>query len=116
MKTPRWWPVLFEGRPVQEPKNRRTLSGIREELSEALDTVDLSQVKLYCPRSGVSRIRIGNYWWLNASPKVLEFSSISVGDSIYTLHNEAGNKQTDLPEFPRSSRGRFSCWLRISNP
>lgn len=96
----RWWPVLFEGRPVQEPKiEGNFIWKLREELSEALDTVDLSQVKLYAQDPSIPDTD-RQYWWLNASPKVWSFSSISVGEPVeYTLHNEAGNKRRIFQNF-----------------
>ncbi len=96
----RWWPVLFEGRPVSDSEIEGSfIWKLREELSEALDKVNLSQVELYAQYPSISD-EVRQYWWLNASPKVWSFSSISVGKQIeYTLHNEAGNKRRIFQNF-----------------
>ena len=42
----------------------------------------------------------GNYWWLNANPKIWSFSDIAVGETqAYTLYNENGNKRRIFQNF-----------------
>lgn len=43
----RWWPILFTGRRTDDKKEGAYIWKLRDELSKALDRVDLSNVRLY---------------------------------------------------------------------
>lgn len=96
----RWWPILFMGKPVNRAGEEGSfIWKLRDELSEALDIFDLDHVELYA-KDLVASKEGRQYWWLNASPKVWSFSSISVGEEIaYTIYNEAGNKRRIFQHF-----------------
>jgi 5-methylcytosine-specific restriction protein B len=77
---------------------------LRNELSEALDRVDLSRIKLYAA-SSENRTTI-NYWWLNTNPKVWSFSDLSTGSIQYfTFYNERGNRRRVFQNFVDAKPG-----------
>lgn len=85
----RWWPILYVGRPADEDAEGSYVWKLRDELREALESTDLSAVKLY-PEPKDKH----GYWWLNANPSIWSYSNISVGEvETYTLYNEKGNKR-----------------------
>lgn len=48
------------------------------------------------------------YWWLNANPKIWNFSSTPIGSrQTYTSHNEAGNKRRVYQYFTQVRPGDF---------
>ena len=99
----KWWPVLYVGKRASKEDEGTYLWKLRDELSAALDQVDLSMTQLY-----VSQLEDNgkNYWWLNANPKVWSFSSIAVGEShFYTSHNENGNKRRIYQNFVDAKPG-----------
>ena len=49
---------------------------LRDELSAALDKVDLSGIELYVAAAPGEEDR--GYWWLNANPKIWSYSDIAV--------------------------------------
>lgn len=92
------WPILYYGKAASKDEEGAYIWRLREELSEALDLVDLSKVQLYdnTPDSTESR----GYWWLNANPKIWSFSDIAVGEEqSYTLYNDNGNKRRIFQNF-----------------
>jgi len=94
----KWWPVLYVGKKANKDEKGTFVWKLREELSDALDKVDLSSVDLYVQSSEV--IEGINYWWLNANPKVWSFSNLAVGEShFYTSKNENGNKRRIYQNF-----------------
>lgn len=101
----RYWPVAFAGKRAPDDIDGYYIWKIREELAEALQQVDLSDIPLYAPKIEVPD-RDRQYWWLNANPKLWSFSSISVGQEIvYTLHNERGNKRRIFQNFLNAKVG-----------
>lgn len=99
----KWWPILFVGRPATMDEEGTYVWKLRDELSEALDEVDLSHVDLYAQTG--DHITHG-YWWLNANPKIWSFSNVGVGEvQDYTLYNENGNKRRVFSHFLEAKAG-----------
>jgi len=94
----RWWTVLYVGKAAGKDEEGSYVWKLRDELSDALDKVDLSQIQLYAvSEEGEDE---HHYWWLNANPKIWSFSGIAVGDvQSYTLYNENGNKRRIFQNF-----------------
>ena len=88
----KWWPILYVGRSASKDEQGSYIWKLRDELSEALNKVDLSAVKLYVKAAPGEEDR--GYWWLNAKPKIWKFSDIAVGESReYSLNTEKGKKR-----------------------
>ena len=94
----RWWTVLYVGKAAGKDEEGSYVWKLRDELSDALDKVDLSQIQLYAvSEEGEDE---HHYWWLNANPKIWSFSGFAVGDvQSYTLYNENGNKRRIFQNF-----------------
>lgn len=94
----RLWPVLYIGKRGGKESAGNFIWKLRDELAQALDQVDLSQVPLYVgSKEAEAEPR---YWWLNANPKIWSFSGIAVGEAqAYTLYNENGNKRRVFQNF-----------------
>ncbi len=97
----RWWPILYIGRYAEKEDPGIFIWKLRDELSAALDMVDLSEVPLYDdPTEGKG------FWWLNANPKIWSFSDIGVGEEqSYTLYNDNGNKRRIFQNFLDAKAG-----------
>lgn len=94
----KWWPVLYIGRYATKDEQGSYIWKLREELSAALDKVDLSGIELYVAAAPGEEDR--GYWWLNANPKIWSYSDIAVGEvQSYTLYNENGNKRRIFQNF-----------------
>lgn len=94
----RWWPILYIGRNAGSEETGSYTWRLRDELSTALDKVDLSQVALYA--SSVLSEEEHSYWWLNANPKIWSFANLAVGEAqSYTLYNDNGNKRRIFQNF-----------------
>lgn len=94
----RWWPILYLGKNARKDEEGSYVWKLREELSEALDKVDLSNVALYIQAAPGEEVH--NYWFLNANPKIWSFSALAVGSiQSYTLYNENGNKRRIFQNF-----------------
>lgn len=94
----RWWPILYVGKEADKNEQGSYIWRLREELSEALDKVDLSDVELYetPEKTGAEH----GYWWLTANPKIWSFADIKIGEEQnYTLYNENGNKRRVFQNF-----------------
>ncbi len=100
----KWWPVLYLGRHASKDEEGAYIWKLRDELADALEKVDLSDIDLYAqPASGEEE---HEYWWLNANPKIWSFSDISVGEvQDYTLYNENGNKRRIFQNFLDAKAG-----------
>lgn len=99
-----WWPILYVGKNASKDEDGSFTWKLRDELTKALDKIDLSEVQLYSSEeiSGDGN----NYWWLNASPKTWSFSNIAVGeDQSYTLYNDNGNKRRIFQNFLDAKAG-----------
>ncbi len=93
-----WWPVLYVGKNADKNDQGSFVWKLRDELSEALDKVDLSDIEIYSINEQSESSR--SYWWLNASPKIWSFTDIKVGEEhSYTLYNENGNKRRIFQNF-----------------
>lgn len=94
----KWWPVLYIGRYAMKDEQGSYIWKLRDELSAALDKVDLSGIELYVAAAPGEEDR--GYWWLNANPKIWSYSDIAVGEvQSYTLYNENGNKRRIFQNF-----------------
>ena len=100
----RWWTLLYLGRDAGKNEEGSFIWKLRDELSEALDQVDLSGIELYV--SVASGENDCKYWWLNANPKIWSFSDLAVGEAqSYTLYNENGNKRRIFQNFLDAKAG-----------
>ena len=99
----KWWPILYVGRYAAKDEEGGYVWKLRDELSEALDHVDLSKVDLYAFSQDENET---GYWWLNANPKIWSFSDIAVGEvKSYTLYNDNGNKRRIFQNFLDAKAG-----------
>ncbi len=93
----RWWSILYVGRKAGKDEEGTYIWKLRDELSAAMDMVDLSAVDLYPVSEEDSNHR---YWWLNANPRIWSISEITVGEEqTYTLYNDNGNKRRIFQNF-----------------
>lgn len=100
----RWWPILYIGRSAVKEETGSYTWKLRDELSAALDKVDLSQVELYVASAPGEEEH--GYWWLNANPKIWSFADIAVGEAqSYTLYNDNGNKRRIFQNFLDAKAG-----------
>lgn len=100
----KWWPILYVGRSATKEEQGSYIWKLRDELSAAIDLVDLSEVELYV-KAAPGEEDCG-YWWLNANPKIWSFADIAVGEAqAYTLYNENGNKRHIFQNFLDAKAG-----------
>ena len=100
----KWWPILYVGRYASQEEQGSYTWRLRDELSAALNKIDLSGIELYV-KAAPSEEDHG-YWWLNANPKIWSFSDIAVGEvQSYTLYNENGNKRRIFQNFLDAKAG-----------
>lgn len=100
----RWWPILYVGRDAGKDEEGCFIWKLRDELAQALDVVDLSQVELYVASAPGEEAH--SYWWLNANPKIWSFSDLAVGEQqSYTLYNDNGNKRRIFQNFLDAKAG-----------
>ena len=99
-----WWTILYTGRDAGKDEDGSFIWKLRDELSAALDKVDLSSIELYVAAAPGEQDH--GYWWLNANPKIWSFSDIAVGEvQAYTLYNENGNKRRIFQNFLDAKAG-----------
>lgn len=100
----RFWPVLYVGKNAAKDEEGSYVWKLRDELAEALDQVDLSEVLLYAQdEEGEEDYR---YWFLNANPKIWSMASMPVGEvQDYTLYNDNGNKRRIFQNFLDAKAG-----------
>ena len=90
-----YWSVLYVGRDADKDEEGVFVWKLRDELANALEEVDLSEVSLYA-----EMVEEKHYWWLNANPKIWSFTDMSVGEiQNYTLYNDNGNKRKIFQNF-----------------
>lgn len=90
------FPILFYGRVAEKGESGSYKWKLREELSEALDRVDLSHIPLYVTKNEVTKDK--RYWLLMSNPKIWSVSELAVGGTqAYTIRNE-NNKLRRIPE------------------
>lgn len=95
----KWWPILYTGKKAKKEQEGAFIWRLRDELSKALDKVDISDSQLYVKEAEEEYGDI-NFWWLNANPKIWSFSKLRVGGTIdYTIYNENGNKRRIFQNF-----------------
>lgn len=100
----RWWTVLYTGRNAAKNEDGSFIWKLRDELSKALDKVDLSGIELYVKE--VPGEEDHGYWWLNANPKIWSFADLAVGEfQSYTLYNENGHKRRIFQNFLDAKAG-----------
>lgn len=100
----RWWPVLYVGRYATKNEEGAYIWKLRSELSDALDQVDLKDIDLYAKSEEGEEEH--SYWWLNANPKIWNFSDLQVGkEKFYTLYNDNGNKRRIFQNFIDAKEG-----------
>ena len=89
---PAWWNIPFTGTYTDDNHFQWI---IRPELYKALISAGVTSMELpQVPLAGV------NCWWLNANPKIWNFSDIQVGEEQgYSLLNENGNKRRIYQNF-----------------
>ncbi|MGP6145860.1 AAA family ATPase [Jeotgalibaca sp. A122] len=120
---PQWWRILYTGEPVKDSSvEGSTIWQLRDELSAALDQVDLSDIQLFAnpaikkDKTNTKELLFenfmdydhdqANYWWVTASPKIWNFSEIKVGESInYTKYNENGNRRKIIKNYNAIKEG-----------
>lgn len=90
------FPVLFYGRDAEKGESGSYKWKLREEISEALEQVDLSHIPLYVTNNEVTKDK--RYWLLMSNPKIWSVSELAVGGTqTYTIRNE-NNKLRRIPE------------------
>lgn len=100
----KWWPILYVGHSATKEEQGSYIWRLRDELSAALEKVDLSDIELYVKAAPGEEDR--GYWWLNANPKIWSFADIAVGEvQSYTLYNENGNKRRIFQNFLDAKAG-----------
>lgn len=101
----KWWPILFLGKDADKTTEGSFIWKLRDELSEALEKIDLSDVALFVGETEKCSTTRG-YWWLNANPKIWSFSNLAVGETqSYTLYNDNGNKRRIFQNFLNAKPG-----------
>ena len=99
----RWWPILYTGKDADKNTRGSFIWRLRDELSDALEQVDLSNVPLYASKDDNTE---KNYWWLTANPKIWSMSDLEVGEEQdYTMYNENGNKRRIFQNFLDAKAG-----------
>ena len=100
----KWWPILYLVRHETKENQDPYIWKLRDELSKALDKVDLSNIELYVKADSDDEGH--GYWWLNAKPNIWSFSDLAVGEAqSYTLYNENGNKRRIFQNFLDAKAG-----------
>ncbi len=90
------FPILFYGRVAEKGESGSYKWKLREEISQALDQVDLSHIPLYVTNNEVTKDK--RYWLLMSNPKIWSVSELAVGGTqAYTIRNE-NNKLRRIPE------------------
>ncbi len=103
-KSTRWWAILYLGKDAKKDEDGTYVWRLRDELSAALDQVNLDDTVLYVHAGSDEEIH--NYWFLNANPKIWSLSSLAVGSvQSYTLYNENGNKRRIFQNFLDAKAG-----------
>lgn len=101
----RWWPILYVGKPSDSDDDGVYIWKLRDELSEALDRVNLDDVSLY-PETETDETH--GYWWLTANPKIWAFTNLAVGEEQnFTLYNSRGNKRRIFQNFLEAKNGDY---------
>lgn len=95
----RWWHVPFNGSYMDNGHFNWIL---RDELMEAFEEsiYSVQETNLDYEITGDNTNESVNFWWLNASPKIWEFSQIQVGETVeYISTNNNGNRRRIFKNF-----------------
>lgn len=85
----KWWTILFLGKYTDNKEEGVYVWKLRQELKQAIEKVDLSSIPLMEDKN----LEL-NYWWINASPELFEFSKMKENqEEFYTFVNGKGNKR-----------------------
>ena len=102
IKNNKWWPVLYLGRSAEKNEEGSFIWKLRDELSEALNKVDLSKIEI-CKNPNISKL---NYWLLTADPEKFSLANASIDEIIdYSLRNRNGNKRRIFQNFLDAKKG-----------
>ena len=102
IKNNKWWPVLYLGRLAEKNEEGSFIWKLRDELSEALNKVDLSKIEI-CKNPNISKL---NYWLLTADPEKFSLANASIDEIIdYSLRNRNGNKRRIFQNFLDAKKG-----------
>ena len=102
IKNNKWWPVLYLGRSAKKNEEGSFIWKLRDELSEALNKVDLSKIEI-CKNPNISKL---NYWLLTADPEKFSLANASIDEIIdYSLRNRNGNKRRIFQNFLDAKKG-----------
>ena len=102
IKNNKWWPVLYLGRSAEKNEEGSFIWKLRDELSEALNKVDLSKIEI-CKNSNISKL---NYWLLTADPQKFSLTNANISEIIdYSLYNRNGNKRRIFQNFLDAKKG-----------
>ncbi len=100
----RWWPILYLGQETESSEVHAYVWKLRDELSTALDRVNLADVALYVQAAPGEEAH--HYWWLNAKPSIWRFSDVPVGETQgFTLYNANGNRRRIFQHFINAKAG-----------
>lgn len=109
----RWWPILYIGKRADSDIDGVYIWKLRDELSKALDIVDLDDVSLY---ADTESDKLHGYWWLTANPQIWSFNELAIGEEQnYTLYNANGNKRRVFQNFLDAKNGDYVIGYE-SNP
>lgn len=100
----KYWPILYVGRNASQHEEGSWVWKLRDELYQALQEIDLSNIDLYS--QNIDERTELNYWWLTASPAIWSYSNLAVGEEQnYTLYNDNGNKRRIFQNFLDAKEG-----------
>ncbi len=98
-----WLTILYNCRNADKDEDGGFVLRLRNELSDALDKVDLNNIKLYADMHNDKEC---GYWWLNANPKMWNVSELGIGDEIaYTFYSDTGHKRRIFQNFLDAKAG-----------
>lgn len=102
----KWWPVLYTGRDAGSSEVGSFIWKLRNELAEALDMIDLSDVALFATNDTDEYAEHKNYWWYTVNPKYWSYSDIKVGEEVEcSFYNANGNKRRIFKYFFEAKPG-----------
>ena len=100
----KWWPILYRGRKSDKATDGAYIWKLRDELSEALDKVNLDDVELYAKDEETESAN--GYWWLTANPKIWSFADIKIGEEQSYNEGEASEFEQVVEKY----RKRFGYY------
>ena len=92
-KKTRWWPVLYVGRDATADEEGVYIWKLREELSEALENIDLSEVPLYSEAS-FDVDRTPAIWKISEGSISEDYRSVFEERKVVVVHSETRAKGT----------------------